>query len=298
MNKLLKRIVMPEEVDYRRNSKEKVIEKVLAVAKDLHEHTLGISSDPVAQFAVVFSALIHDVDHRGVPNFILAKEEPETAEKYRNQSIAEQRSIDVAWAILLEEDFKNLRRCMFPTHTEFKHFRQLIVNTIMATDIFDKELGALRRARWQKCFHPEEFPFPDDDKLDFFNRKATIVIEHIIQASDVAHTMQHWHVYLKWNERLFHEMLLAFRDGRSDKDPTEGWYKGELWFFDNYVLPLAHKLKECGVFGVSSAEYLQYASENRDEWERKGQEACERMVANFEEWYSSNFEIIGTGNHE
>ena len=27
------------------------------------------------------------------------------------------------------------------------------------------------------------------------NRKATIVLEHIIQASDVSHTMQHWHVY-------------------------------------------------------------------------------------------------------
>lgn len=287
VNKLLKRIVMPEDVDYRRSSKEKVIEKVLAVAKDLHEHTLGISSDPVAQFAVVFSALIHDVDHRGVPNFILAKEEPDIATKYRNQSIAEQRSIDVAWNILLEDDFKNLRRCMFPTQKEFRHFRQLIVNTVMATDIFDKELGALRKARWQKCFHPEQFPFPEVDKRDSFNRKATIVIEHIIQASDVAHTMQHWHVYLKWNERLFHEMLLAFKQGRSDKDPTAGWYNGELWFFDNYVIPLAHKLKECGVFGVSSAEYLQYATENRDEWERKGQEMCKRMVANFSELHST-----------
>lgn len=273
---------MPEDVNYRRNSKEKIIEKVLAVAKDLHQATLGISSDPVAQFAVVFSALIHDVDHPGVPNGILAQEEPETAKKYRNQSIAEQRSIDIAWDILLEDDFKNLRKCMFPTPSELKHFRELIVNCVMATDIFDKDLGALRKARWQRCFHPEEFPFPDEDKTESFNRKATIVLEHIIQASDVAHTMQHWHVYIKWNERLFQEMYLAYKESRSDKDPSEGWYKGELWFFDNYVIPLAHKLKECGVFGVSSAEYLQYATENRDEWERKGLEVCKQMIANFE----------------
>jgi hypothetical protein len=38
------------------------------------------------------------------------------------------------------------------------------------------------------------------------NRKATIVVEHLIQTSDVAHTMQHWHVFVKWNERLFQEM--------------------------------------------------------------------------------------------
>ena len=31
--------------------------------------------------------------------------------------------------------------------------------------------------------------------------KATIVLEHIIQVADVSHTMQHWNVYKKWNER-------------------------------------------------------------------------------------------------
>lgn len=181
---------MPDNIDYRRSAQENVVEKVLAVAKDLHQHTLAISSDPVAQFAVVFSALIHDVDHPGVPNGQLAVEEPEVATKYRNKSIAEQRSIDIAWDILMQPEFKNLRKCMFPTAQELRHFRQLIVNCVMATDIFDKELSALRKARWQKCFHPEELPLLALDKDDAFNRKATIVIEHIIQASDVAHTMQ------------------------------------------------------------------------------------------------------------
>jgi hypothetical protein len=38
------------------------------------------------------------------------------------------------------------------------------------------------------------------------NRKATIVIE-LIQASDVSHAMQHWHVYQKWNARLSEGVL-------------------------------------------------------------------------------------------
>jgi hypothetical protein len=82
----------------------------------------------------------------------------------------------------------------------------------------------------------------------------------------------------KWNERLFEEMYMAFVRKRTDKDPSVGWYSGEVWFFDNYVIPLAKKLKECGVFGVSSDEYLNYAMRNRQEWEKKGHEVVERML--------------------
>jgi hypothetical protein len=47
---------------------------------------------------------------------------------------------------------------------------------------------------------------------------------------------------------------------------------------DFYVIPLAEKLSECGVFGVSSDETLEYALENRREWELNGEEMVEMMV--------------------
>lgn len=69
----------------------------------------------------------------------------------------------------------------------------------MATDIVDKDLKNLRNARWEKAFSKEEGYKPTKEDSD---RKATIVLEHLIQASDISHTMQHWHVYQKW-VRLF-----------------------------------------------------------------------------------------------
>jgi hypothetical protein len=50
----------------------------------------GITSCPLTQFAVVFSAIIHDVDHPGVPNAQLVKEGASLAETYKNVSVAEQ----------------------------------------------------------------------------------------------------------------------------------------------------------------------------------------------------------------
>ena len=270
VSKLLSRIVAPD-ID---------IENEDNIAANLHDHTYGITSDPLTQFAVVISALVHDVDHVGIPNFLLGNENKTLADIYHNKSIAEQNSVDLAWDTLMEDRFTELRSCIYGDASELGRFRQLIAQTVLATDIFDKELTTRRKERWEVAFKNDTGDHSSDSVVDK-NRKATIVIEHLIQASDVAHTMQHWHIYQKWNERLFAEMLDAYNTGRWNRDPVPGWYEGELGFFDNYVIPLAKKLKNCGVFGVSSDEYLNYAMENRREWARKGEEVIEKMIKKY-----------------
>jgi 3'5'-cyclic nucleotide phosphodiesterase len=283
VTKLLSRIVAPSDVldDYRDKANN-------ALLSTLHDHTYGITSDPLTQFACVFSALIHDAGHTGVSNSQLITENIELAERYNGKSVAEQNSISLAWNLLMKEKYKILRHAICSTKSEFTRFRQLVVNSVMATDIMDKELKSIRNLRWTKAFETTEESVSegDDAKVKFLkqketleqvNRKATIVIEHLIQASDVSHTMQHWHIYRKWNERFFAECYEAYQNGRMATDPSTTWYQGELGFYDFYIIPLAKKLKECGVFGVSSFEYLQYAMSNRAEWEARGEEIVEEM---------------------
>jgi hypothetical protein len=276
--KLLNRIIGPDAGKNEEGERE-------VIAAELHDYTYGITSDALSQFAVVLAALIHDVDHTGVGQ--LSKENPEMGEKYKNRSVTEQNSIDIAWDLLMEPQYADLQLCIFTNEDKLRRFRQLIVNVVMATDIFDKESKAFRNQRWDKAFHTDGIPeVVTLDPMpvltcDSADLKATIVIEHIIQASDVAHTMQHWHIDKKWNERLFQEMYLVYDEGRSDKDPSEGWYNGELWFFDNYIISLAEKLDECRVFGVSSDECLIYAVDNRKEWAMKGLGVVQEMITRY-----------------
>jgi class 3 adenylate cyclase len=262
--KLLSRIVAPD--DDAGNSD---------LESTLHDYTYGITSDPLTQFACVFSALIHDADHAGIPNTQLVVENPQLAKFYKDKSVAEQNSVDLCWELLQDSNFNDLRAAICPTEHDRIRFRQLVVNSVMATDIMDKDLKALRNMRWEKAFAGKNH---EESMKDAVDRKATIVIEHLIQASDVAHTMQHWHIYRKWNQRLFEELYCAYIQGRSATDPSENWYKGEIGFFDFYIIPLAKKLRECGVFGVSSDEYLNYAEKNRQEWEARGMEVVASMV--------------------
>eukprot|EP00980_Cylindrotheca_fusiformis_P011777 scaffold2813_cov114-Cylindrotheca_fusiformis.AAC.3 len=249
---------------------------------DLAGHSYGITSDPLTQFAVVFSAIIHDVDHPGVPNAQLVKENTRSAQIYK-KSIAEQISMELSWDMLMGQEYAELRACIYQTEEELRRFRQLVVNTVMATDIADKELQTLRKNRWDAAFSSTTTSSANESETEGDDRKATIVIEHLIQASDVAHTMQHWHIYKKWNERYFMECYGAYKEGRVDTDPSLSWYQGEIGFFDYYVIPLAKKLQSCGVFGVSSDEYLNYATQNREEWCREGNALVREYISRFNE---------------
>jgi hypothetical protein len=56
VNKLIRRIVAPE-----LNEQGKNVDHAGKLAAQLHDYTYGITSDPLAMFAMTFSALIHDV---------------------------------------------------------------------------------------------------------------------------------------------------------------------------------------------------------------------------------------------
>jgi 3'5'-cyclic nucleotide phosphodiesterase len=199
-------------------------------------------------------------------------------QKYNFRSVAEKLSLDLTWDLLMENRFADLRAVIYSNVSEFRRFRELLVGALIATDILDPDLKKLRNMRWENAFSDSQ----KDDGEKTLNRKATIVMQHLLEASDVAHCMQHWHVYRKWNERLFREMTKSFREGRgSGKDPAEFWYEGELAFFDRWIIPLAQKLHSLPAFGVASDEYLTYAELNRSEWELKGEEEVQKMVDNF-----------------
>ena len=110
--------------------------------------------------------------------------------------------------------------------------------------------------------------------------------------------MQHWHVYRKWNQRLFEEMYKAYQEGCSSQDPATIWYQGELGFFDNYIIPLAKKLQDCGVFGVAGDEYLTYALQNRQEWEERGKSVVKDMMDNVQDIWTNQHKAINMGDDE
>jgi hypothetical protein len=101
VSKLLSRIVVaPDEIMNQDDADRRNL------ASSLHDHTYGITSDPLTQFSVVLAALIHDVDHSGVSNFQLIKENHNKLSSiFKGKSVAEQNSIVLAWEKLMDSRF-------------------------------------------------------------------------------------------------------------------------------------------------------------------------------------------------
>ena len=124
----------------------------------------------------------------------MIKENDPIARLYKHRSVAEQNSVDISWDLLMDEEYDDLRAAIYDSQEELQHFRNMVVNIVLATDIFDKHMKTIRDNRWDKAFAEYNYMVEpeskeDDGREDFqhpqfdgLSLKATIVMEHLIQA--------------------------------------------------------------------------------------------------------------------
>lgn len=142
-----------------------------------HRPTYGIKCDPLVQLAFLFSALIHDVDHTGISNRQLVLESDDLAVLYNDQSVAEQRSLAVAFSTLKQPEYKQLRDAMFKSLLEkpdaapdlastsnfmsdgedYLRFRKLVIDLVLATDIASPERTQIVKSKWKEAFGEAQF---------------------------------------------------------------------------------------------------------------------------------------------
>ena len=409
-----------------------------------HHKTFGLRSDALSHLALLFSALVHDVEHQGVTNRQLVLESDRLALLYNDQSVAEQRSLAIAFAELTKDEYQTLRSVLFEDVEEYRRFRKTVINLVLTTDIASPERTQIVKSKWKEAFGdkkdlseirvniqmvrsgdepadddasetstsvtPESceglehvfetsppltgsrseenmatraaqhaissipprrsriastpsqsdtrLPLPrsqdivtrsrtassgdrmtsrgssgslEDKKVarrfsmptssfdmkkahvrlgirrsldltgdiiepyivpvarsvkndpiasvpegssdgDFGDPddpdelRASVVMEQLLKAADVAPNMQGWDQLEKWSGRLFFELMDSFEAGRGE-DPRQGWFRNQITFLESYMLPLARRLHATQVFGDTIGPmFAQIVEDNRDRW--------------------------------
>jgi len=122
--------------------------------------TYGLRKDALGHLAMLFSALIHDVEHKGVPNRQLQKEHDPLAVLYNDQSVAEQRSLHVGFSTLLQPEYKLLRQTLFGLKSSedeldsdaYWYFRKVVIDLVLNTDIASPERTQLSKSKFKEAF--------------------------------------------------------------------------------------------------------------------------------------------------
>jgi len=299
--------------------------------------TFGIANDAFAKFAVVFSALIHDVEHQGVPNRQLCIEGDALAILYNDKSVAEQHSIHVGFSTLQNPIFSSFMSTIVPHPEDKIEFRRLVIDIVLATDIASQERQELFHSKWKEAFpsrasnnpamrrHSVGTPLPpfyeENNQLGMkstlhvncatieFNNanenktiaeemlRVNVVLDLIINAADVAHTMQSWENFVIWNANLYRELHEAYRNGRGESDPGPEWFRNQIGFYDFYVLPLARRLRKCGVFGEKlGQQFVTNAKAIRRRWLEEGMATSREILKDGEAHYHRRMHQIRGGN--
>ena len=233
--------------------------------------------DPLAQLAVVIASLSKDIGHNGVMNIQSMTVVSDRAKLPKNQ-------FEATINHLMEPKYDDLRACMFSNELDVKRFRQVFVNCVLCTDLFNDDLSMVRKNRWQKGFadSDDNIDAPDTSPKEMMDLRATIVLETVMLMSDVYHTTQNWHMYEKWNERHFEETYYYYKEAKElNQDPSLFWYKQQLINFDQHVIPTAKKMSDTCVFDSTGDELLSFALSNRQQWAAKGGDMIASMVAKY-----------------
>jgi atrial natriuretic peptide receptor A len=300
--------------------------------------TKDVERDYLSEFALVFSALVHDVGHTGMSNQFLKDQSHPLASRYSvDIPIAEFYSIELAMEFLFDDNFTMLRDTIFRTELELIRFIKVIFQSICITDITSKTRMSESIARYNMitssnvpCSCKEKDPklctthdsslcplggvldlvlkaaklpdtvvqdYPQEFVVTRCGLKKCVFNEVFMLASDVSAPMQNWKTFTKWNFRLYKEIL----DCHSKKlcpNPHSGWSKGEIGFFQFYIIPLAKRLDALVPKGDENT-FAELAEKNLELWKLHGDDVTriflEGVESNQEEEEVLNkvFKLVG-----
>ena len=209
---------------------------------------------PWVKFAMLLAAFIRDVDPPRMPSV----EGEESEMKLLLESVTEQKSVAIAFDILMDDKFKDLRQALCPSKSELRRFWGLVRNLHLATDRSNGCLPSSVLKRWDQAFGQDVLETARD-------KKVAPTLEHIASIAQESHAIQHWDNYVKWSKLQCEEYSAAYLRGELSVDPAAFWQQSELVYFNQVVIPLTKNVDQAGVLGPVGSEFFKCASDNREE---------------------------------
>uniref|UniRef100_A0A670Y459 Phosphodiesterase n=1 Tax=Pseudonaja textilis TaxID=8673 RepID=A0A670Y459_PSETE len=144
--------------------------------------------------ALYVAAAMHDYDHPGRTNAFLVATSAPQAVLYNDRSVLENHHAAAAWNLFMSRPEYNF--LIHLDHVEFKHFRFLVIEAILATDL-KKHFDFVAK------FNAK---VNDDAGIDWTNENDRLLVcQMCIKLADINGPAKYKDLHLKWTEGIVNE---------------------------------------------------------------------------------------------
>ena len=161
------------------------------------EPMFTIFSD-IEVFALIFSSVIHDVDHPGVNNPFLIKSRDRNAILYNDSHVNENHHLAVAFQLLYKDKHHFLT---YIPEEEADFFRQLVIQLVLSTDM-NLHVGVTS----DFLISVEQFFIKDNHIPDAEERLK--IMKGLLHFADISNPTKPLEVYQTWCKRVTEEFFL------------------------------------------------------------------------------------------
>lgn len=236
----------------------------------------------VEKLAILYSALVHDVEHQGVPNTTLVSKHHALAKLYNDQSVAEMRSLAIGLNLLQQPGYELLSRLSEQEQTTFHEF---VVELVLCTDIADmykKQVAYLRVKD-----HSNE----ETGQLDVHSSAGRLALMTLImRLCDVGSSMQSLRTSHYWVRNYFLEVKIASMRGDGPVFDADIFCTSQVKYIEGHSRTLIDRLRRTNCLELDFIELLtQNCANNLADWMEHGREMlCE---------WESDEEILSASTH-
>eukprot|EP00002_Diphylleia_rotans_P020060 TRINITY_DN3887_c0_g1_i3.p1 TRINITY_DN3887_c0_g1~~TRINITY_DN3887_c0_g1_i3.p1 ORF type:complete len:492 (-),score=97.18 TRINITY_DN3887_c0_g1_i3:44-1519(-) len=212
-------------------------------------------------YALMLSALCHDLDHPGLTNGYEISSESVRAMLYNDISVLENHHAHMAFRLLLAQDAGIIRHL---PKAEFKEIRKTMVHAILGTDMgrHFEDLTKLNHRLDSK-------PLSRDAQED-----RLLVVSTILHSADLSNPTRQFPISRMWADRLLNEFAGQVKKEKENNLPVSTFMvipnltvqaKNEMNFIDFVVEPLW----KCAKKMIPELEQIHaQLARNRTEWSR------------------------------
>ena len=188
-------------------------------------------------YAILISALCHDVDHTGRTNSFEVSKNSVLALRYHDIAVLEQHHAATTFFILQQENCNILETC--PRDVYFS-IRKIIIAGILATDMSKHFPIVLKMQVRFKDLQEAPIGARENDKID--------MVELLVHCCDLAHITKSFAICSSWSQLLRQEMICQAKEEVAlglpvtpfmrDVEDVKSYLKNEINFTTVIVQPL------------------------------------------------------------